>query len=35
MNVTMSLLDEIKTKKIQWCGHVQKMEDGRLPKEVM
>jgi len=35
MNVTRSLLDNIKTKQIQWYGHVQRMEDGRLPKEVM
>jgi hypothetical protein len=35
MNVTMSLLDDIKTKQLQRCGHVQRMEEGRLPKEVM
>ena len=29
----MSLLDDIKTKQLQWYGHVQ-MEEGRLPKEV-
>ena len=33
--VTRSLLDEIKTKQLQWYGHVQRMEEGRLPKEVM
>ena len=27
-------LDSIKTK-LQWCGHVSRMEEGRLPKEVM
>jgi hypothetical protein len=26
---------KIKTKQLQWSGHVQKMEEGRLPKEVM
>jgi hypothetical protein len=35
MNVTRSLLDSIKTKLFQWYGHVQRMEEGRLPKEVM
>ena len=35
MNVTKSLLDDIKTKQLQWYGHVQRMEEGRLPKEVM
>jgi len=35
MNVTRSLLDEIKTKQLQWYGHIQRMEEGRLPKEVM
>ena len=32
MNVT---IDDIKTKQLQWYGHVQRMEEGRLPKEVM
>jgi len=35
MNVARSLLDDIKTRQLQWCGHVQRMEEGRLPKEVM
>ena len=35
MNVTRSLLDDIKTKQLQWYGHVQRMEEGRLPIEVM
>jgi len=35
MNVTRSLLDDIKTKKLQWYGHVHRMEEVRLPKEVM
>jgi hypothetical protein len=35
MNVERSLLDDIKTKQPQWYGHVQRMEEGRLPKEVM
>jgi hypothetical protein len=35
MNVTRSLLDGIKTKKKpHWYGHVQRMEEGRLLKEV-
>ena len=35
MNVTRSFLDDIKTKQLQWYGHVQRMEEGRLPIEVM
>ena len=35
MSVVRSLLDDIKTKQLQWYGHVQRMEEGRLPKEVM
>jgi len=34
-NVTRSLLDDVKTKQLQWYGHVQRMEWGRLRKEVM
>jgi len=35
MKVARSLLDDIKTKQLQWCVHVQRMEEGRLPKEDM
>jgi len=35
INVTRSLLADIKTKQLQWYGHVQRIEEGRLPKEVM
>jgi hypothetical protein len=35
INVTRSLLHDIKTKHLQWYGHVQRIEEGRLPKEVM
>jgi len=35
MNVSRSLLDDIKTKQLKWYGHVQRMEEGRLPKKVM
>jgi hypothetical protein len=35
MNVTRSVLDNIKTKQLQWYGQVQRMEEGRLPKELM
>ena len=35
MNVTRSLLDDIKTKQLQCYGHVQRMEEGILPKEGM
>ena len=32
MNVTRSLLDNIRTKQLQWYGQIQRMEEGRLPK---
>ena len=35
MNVARSLLDDIESKQLQCYGHVQRMEEGRLPKEVM
>jgi hypothetical protein len=35
MKVTRSLLDDIKIKQLRCYGHVQRMEEGRLPKEVM
>jgi hypothetical protein len=35
MNVTRSLLDDVKTKQLQGYGHVQRMEEGRLPKMVL
>jgi len=35
MNVTRSLLEDIKTQHLKWYGHVQRMEEGRLPKKVM
>jgi hypothetical protein len=35
MNVEGSLLEDVKTKQLQCYGHVQRMEEGRLPKEVM
>ena len=35
LSMTRSILDDIKTKQLQWYGHVQRMEEGRLPTEVM
>ena len=35
MNVTRSLLDDINTKQPKWYGHIQRMEEGRLPKQAM
>jgi hypothetical protein len=32
MNATRSLLDDIETKQLQWYGHVQRMEEGKLAK---
>ena len=34
MNVTRSLLEDIKTKQLKWYGYVQRMEEGRLPKKL-
>jgi hypothetical protein len=31
MYVTRSLLEDIKTKQLQWHGYVQRMEEGKLP----
>ena len=35
MNVTRSLLDDINTKQLKGYGHVQRMEEGRLPKQAV
>ena len=35
MNVRRSLLDDINTKQLKWYGHIQRMEEGRLPKQAM
>jgi hypothetical protein len=35
MNVTRSLLDDIKTKQLHCYRHVQRIAEGRLPKEVV
>jgi hypothetical protein len=35
MNVERSLLADIKTKQLQWYGHLQRHEEGRMPKESM
>jgi len=31
----MSVLGDIKTQQLKWYGHVQRMEEGGLPKKVM
>ena len=35
MKVARSLLDDINTKQLQLYGHVQRMEEEKLPKDVM
>ena len=35
LNVTGSLLDDIKTQQLKLYGHVQGIEEGRLPNKVM
>jgi len=32
MDVTRSLVDDVKTKQLHWYGDVSRMEEGRLPK---
>ena len=34
LNVT-ALLDEIERRKLQWYGHVMRMEEGRCPKKYL
>jgi hypothetical protein len=34
MNVKRPVFADIKTKHLQWYGNVQRIEEGRLPKEV-
>jgi hypothetical protein len=33
INVTRSILEDIKTKELHWYGNVRRIEDGILPKE--
>jgi hypothetical protein len=35
MNVTRSLLDDMRTKQLLWYEHVQRMEERRLPQEII
>jgi hypothetical protein len=35
MNVTRSVLDDIKTEQLQLYDHIQRMAEGSLSKEVM
>jgi hypothetical protein len=35
INVTRSLLDDVKTKQLQLYGHVRSLGEGRLPKMVL
>ena len=30
-----TIIDDIKTKQLKWYGHVQRMEEDRLPKQVL
>ena len=32
MNLARSLLDDTKTRQLQWYGHVQRMEEGEIAK---
>jgi hypothetical protein len=35
MNLTRSLFEDTKTKQLQWYGHVQRIEEGSMTKEVV
>jgi len=35
MIVTRYILEDIKTQQLKWYRYVQRMEEGRIPKEVM
>jgi hypothetical protein len=35
MNVIRSLSEDIDTKRLKYYGHVQRMEEGRLPKQAV
>lgn len=35
MGVKHTIMDDIKTKQLMWYGHVQRMEEGRLPKIIL
>ena len=35
MKVEHTLVEDIQTKQLVWYGHLQRMEDDRLPKKVL
>lgn len=35
MKVEDTIVDEVRTKQLVWYGHVQRMEENRLPKQVL
>ena len=35
MGVTHTIIDDIKTKQLIWYGHVQRMAENRLPKQIL
>ena len=35
MKVTKSLLDNIVVKQLKWYGHIQRMAEDSLPKQIM
>lgn len=35
MGVLRNVVDEIKTKQLRWYGHVQRISEDRLPKQVL
>ena len=35
MNIKNSILDYVRYKQLNWCGHAQRMEEERLPREIL
>ena len=35
MNINNSVLDYIRYKQLNWYGHVQRMDQGRLPRRII
>ena len=35
MNITISILDYIRYKPLNWYGHVQRMDQERLPRRIL
>ena len=34
MKVKYTILDDVTLKQLRWCGHMKKMQEDRLPKNI-